>query len=61
MNHRERLLYRRLTLGGAKTATLKSGKPLTLVNTATGARYRISLVSVGSGEQASEPAPTPKP
>jgi hypothetical protein len=47
--------------GGAKTATLKSGKPLTLVNTATGARYRISLVSVGSGEQASEPAPTPKP
>jgi hypothetical protein len=47
--------------GGAKTATLKAGKPLTLVNTATGARYRISLVSVGSGEQAAEPAPTPKP
>ena len=38
--------------GGAKTTTLKVGKPLTLVNTATGARYKISLVSVGSGERA---------
>ena len=37
--------------GGAKTTTLKVGKPLTLVNTATGARYKISLVSVGSGER----------
>lgn len=46
--------------GGAKTTTLKAGKPLTLVNTATGARYRISLVSVGSGEQPAL-APAPKP
>ena len=37
--------------GGGKTTALRIGKPLTLVNTATGARYRISLVSVGSGEQ----------
>ncbi len=36
---------------GGKTTTLKVGKPVTLVNTATGARYRISLVSVGTGEQ----------
>ena len=38
--------------GGAKTTTLKVGKPLTLVNTTTGARYKISLVSVGSGDAA---------
>ena len=38
--------------GGAKTTTLKIGKPLTLVNTTTGARYKISLVSVGNGDQA---------
>lgn len=37
--------------GGGKTTTLRVGRPLTLVNTATGARYRISLVSVGNGEQ----------
>jgi hypothetical protein len=37
--------------GGGKTTILKVGKPLTLVNTATGARYKISLVSVGSGER----------
>jgi hypothetical protein len=48
--------------GGRKTATLKVGKPLTLVNTTTGARYRISLVSVGSGEQAEQAEqPTPQP
>ena len=40
--------------GGDKTTTLKVGKPVTLVNTTTGARYKISLVSVGSGEA---PAP----
>ena len=38
--------------GGAKTTTLKVGKPITLVNTTTGARYKISLVSVGSGDAA---------
>jgi hypothetical protein len=35
--------------GGKKTTTLKVGKPVSLVNTATGARYKITLVSVGSG------------
>ena len=35
---------------GDKATTLKVGKPLTLVNTATGAKYKIVLVSVGSGE-----------
>ncbi len=45
--------------GGDKTTTLKVGKPLTLVNTTTGARYKISLVSVGSGEQAEQPAAQP--
>jgi len=35
---------------GAKTTKLVVGKPLTLVNTTTGAHYRISLVSVGSGD-----------
>ncbi len=34
--------------GGKKTTTLKVGKSLSLVNTATGARYTIQLVSVGS-------------
>ena len=35
--------------GGSKTTKLVVGKPLTLVNTATGARYRLVLVAVGSG------------
>jgi hypothetical protein len=43
--------------GGGKTATLRAGKPLTLVNTATGASYKISLVSVGSGEKPDADAP----
>ncbi len=42
--------------GGSKTTTLKVGKPLTLVNTTTDARYKISLVSVGSGDTAAAPA-----
>ena len=45
--------------GGAKTTTLKTGKPITLVNTTTGARYKISLVSVGSGDAAEQPASKP--
>ena len=36
--------------GGSRTTKLVAGKPLTLVNTTTGARYRIVLVAVGSGE-----------
>ena len=44
--------------GGGKTTTLRVGRPLTLVNTATGARYRISPVSVGSGEQSGSPKAT---
>lgn len=41
--------------GGSATTKLTVGKPLTLVNTATGARYRLKLVAVGSG-QAATPA-----
>jgi len=41
--------------GGAKTTTLKVGKTLTLVNTTTGARYKITLVSVGSGDTDKQP------
>jgi hypothetical protein len=36
--------------GGKTTMRLRVGKPLSLVNTATGARYKITLVSVGSGD-----------
>lgn len=42
--------------GGSKTTKLRDGKPLTLVNTATGAKYRISLVSVGTGDAPEKPA-----
>jgi hypothetical protein len=45
--------------GGRKTATLKIGRPLTLVNTTTGAKYKISLVSVGTGEQVTQPEQPP--
>jgi hypothetical protein len=41
--------------GGAKTTTLKVGKTVTLVNTTTGARYKISLVSVGTGDADQQP------
>lgn len=44
--------------GGAKTTKLRVGKPLTLVNTATGAKYKITLVSVGSGDAPEKPAPS---
>jgi hypothetical protein len=44
---------------GAKTTKLKVGKPLTLVNTTTGARYRIVLVAVGSGDDAEAAKPKP--
>jgi len=46
---------------GAKATKLTIGKPLTLVNTTTGARYRVVLIAVGNGETAksakSEPSP----
>lgn len=42
--------------GGSKTTKLKVGKSLTLENTATGAKYRIKLVSVGSGDAPEQPA-----
>ena len=45
--------------GGAKTTTLKAGKSLTLVNTATGARYKIALVSVGSGDSSEQAVTKP--
>jgi hypothetical protein len=34
---------------GDRTTKLRVGKPLVLVNTATGARYRLVLVAVGNG------------
>ena len=43
---------------GDRTARLKVGKPLVLVNTTTGARYRLVLVSVGNGAAAA-PASAP--
>ena len=44
---------------GAKTTKLKAGKPLTLVNTTTGARYRIVLVAVGNGDDVESAEPKP--
>jgi hypothetical protein len=44
---------------GASTTKLKVGKPLTLVNTTTGASYRIVLVAVGSGGDLELAKPTP--
>lgn len=41
---------------GDKTAKLHVGKPLVLVNTATGAKYRLVLISVGTSDAAT-PAP----
>lgn len=38
---------------GDRTTKLKVGKPVVLVNTATGARYRLVLVAVGNGEASS--------
>ena len=35
---------------GSKTTKLRIGKPLVLVNTTTGARYKLVLVAVGNGE-----------
>jgi len=44
---------------GARTTRLALGKPLVLVNTTTGARYRLVLVAVGDGSAAgSAPAGT---
>jgi hypothetical protein len=40
--------------GGATKTKLRVGHPLTLVNTTTDARYKISLVSVGSGQPAAQ-------
>ena len=37
---------------GSRTTKLVVGKPLVLVNTTTGARYKLVLVAVGSGESA---------
>jgi hypothetical protein len=36
---------------GAKATKLRVGKPLVLVNTTTGARYRLVLVAVGTGAE----------
>jgi hypothetical protein len=39
---------------GARATRLQLGKPLVLVNTTTGARYRLVLVAVGDGEAEGE-------
>ena len=41
---------------GAGGTKLKVGKPLILVNTSTGARYRLVLIAVGEGGPAAKPA-----
>jgi hypothetical protein len=46
---------------GAKTTKLTVGKPLILVNTTTGARYRIVLVAVGNGDDAAPVTPARTP
>jgi hypothetical protein len=42
---------------GARTTTLKVGKPLVLVNTTTRARYRLVLVAVGAGDTTASAKP----
>jgi hypothetical protein len=42
--------------GGSKATKLVAGKPLVLVNTTTGARYRLVLVAVGNGAAPSSTA-----
>ena len=42
---------------GAKSTKLRVGKTLVLVNTATGAKYRLKLVSVGKTVSGASPAP----
>ena len=44
---------------GDNTTKLKVGKPLVLVNTATGARYRLVLVAVGNGSATAPTTPPP--
>jgi hypothetical protein len=46
---------------GAQTTKLRVGKPLVLVNTTTGARYRLVLVAVGDGQAAGPSAADEKP
>lgn len=41
---------------GARATKLRVGKPLILVNTTTGARYRLVLVAVGEGKADQQPA-----
>ena len=43
---------------GSRTTKLVVGKPLVLVNTTTGARYRLVLVAVGNGESTSSKSGT---
>jgi hypothetical protein len=44
--------------GGRQTLTLRRGKPLTLVNTADGTRFRLVLVSTSTKTVAAKPATT---
>lgn len=43
---------------GSRSTALRVGKPLVLVNTTTGARYRLVLVVVGTGEEPVAEEPT---
>jgi hypothetical protein len=44
--------------GGGQTLTLRRGKPLTLVNTADGTRFRLVLLSTSTKTVAAKPAAT---
>jgi hypothetical protein len=42
---------------GSRTTKLVVGKPLVLVNTTTGARYKLVLIAVGNGKATETPTP----
>jgi hypothetical protein len=44
-------------VSGSRTTKLVLGKPLVLVNTTTGARYKLVVVAVGNGKAATTPTP----
>ena len=47
--------------GGGQTLTLRRGKPLTLVNTADGTRFRLVLLSTSTKAAAAPPAQPTRP
>jgi hypothetical protein len=46
---------------GAQTLTLKVNRPVTLVNTADGTRYTLTLLPQGTVPSATAPSPTGTP